>query len=66
MRHIKNSFVVELSEQEVHTVIESLMYAQSMTQEYLDSEDTGITVEENRRRVNTLMDGLMDLIAVEI
>jgi hypothetical protein len=42
------------------------MYAQSMTQEHLDSEDIDITVKENIARVNAIMDTLLELVSVEV
>jgi hypothetical protein len=66
MKLIEDRFVLEISEPEVHTLIDSLMYAQSMTQEYLDSEDIEVTVKENIVRVNAIMDTLLELVAVKM
>jgi hypothetical protein len=66
MKLIEDHFVLEVTKTEVHTLIDSLMYAQSMTQEHLDSEDIDITVKENIARVNAIMDTLLELVSVEV
>ena len=66
MKLIEDRFVLEVTKTEVHTLIDSLMYAQSMTQEHLDSEDIDITVKENIARVNAIMDTLLELVSVEV
>ena len=64
MKHVDSKYVFEFSEQEIHTLVESLLYAQGMTQEYLDAEDIGITVAENIDRVNRINDHLLELVSV--
>ena len=66
MKLIEDRFVLEVTKAEVHTLIDSLMYAQSMTQEHLESEDIDITVKENIARVNAIMDTLLELVSVEV
>jgi hypothetical protein len=66
MNHVEDRFVLEINREEVHTLIDSLMYAQGMTQEYLTEEEIGITVHKNISRVNDIMDVLLELVAVKV
>lgn len=66
MKCLEDRFVLEFSRDEVQTLIDSLMYAQSMTQEYIAEEELGITVHKNISRVNDIMDGLFDLTGIKV
>lgn len=66
MKHVDSKYVFEFSEQEIHTLVDTLIYAQGMTQEYLDAEDAGISVAENIDRVNRINDQLIELISIKV
>ena len=66
MKCLEDRHVLEFSREEVHVLIDSLMYAQNMTQKYLREEDIGVTVAENVARVNSILDGLLDLNGIKV
>jgi hypothetical protein len=66
MKCLEDRHVLEFSREEVYVLIDSLMYAQGMTQKYLREEDIGITVTQNVARVNNILDGLLDLNGIKV
>jgi hypothetical protein len=66
MKHVESKYVFEFTEQEIHILVDSLIYAQGMTQEYLDAEEAGVTVQENIDRINKINDHLIELISVGV
>ncbi len=66
MKHVDSKYVFEFTEKEIHVLVDSLIYAQGMTQEELDAEDIGVTVAENIDRVNKINDQLIELISIKV
>jgi hypothetical protein len=66
MKHVDSKYVFEFTEKEIHVLVDSLIYAQGMTQEELDAEDIGVTVAENIDRVNKINDQFIELISIKV